>query len=1032
MESRRRSDRLIRQPWERGLAGGAWGRLLRWALALAGSAWIVCGVGVAQAAAPTPPRRGSYAWSKFAHYADNSGTSSDPGVSVVDAPSLGVRWMAPLGATALSSPVAAWNRRLGRMLVYIGTESGDFMALDAGTGDTVWSVDLGKRILSTPLVEGGSVWVARANSPVLYKLNAATGAVRCSRRLAGSPDGSLTDATLARGAHVIYASALDNGTTSGPVYAVKGSDCAVDWRFSAFNAPATGSWDPLSFATDGQGRALLLFGTNDPDDSVYALNAATGAKVWSFKTPSLADNSDTDVGAGVTVSPPGRNGFADGVAYVPAEDGWLFALDLATGRRLWSYDFGAQLPLDHRSRSTAALVGRRLIFGEGGGVMAVNAVTGLPDWTFATGDVESISAPAVVGPAGGQVVAVTTLAGAFDLLSVASGRLLYQYQTPSYSTSSFADVDGNLVTADADGFLYDLAPRGGNGAAPSTAVTSPRRGSTVVSRTGRLTIRGTAAGTSISRVEVAIQSGGPGGPWWDRRTGRWIPGFITNPVTMTSPRAASTSWSLRLPAPAAGGSLRVLAGAVQSNGIADVSDLSPSPGTADATFTVDSRRRKTTLTVAGSRWVAPGTAVTLTGTRFTRGERVAIKLDGAAVASAVATGTGRLPRTAVRIPVSAAFGPAVVSATGTRSRRSAGATIEISNEWAQAGHDPTGDDYEPNDRVFLSHSSPGPPAYLATAWSLGLGATVHTSLSVWHGTGYVGNDAGALTALSIRTGKPVWTATEGAAIDSTPAVSGADVVFGTDGDSIVALNARTGAPVWTRPATSAVRSAPAVSGGHIYVGSDDGTIYCLAASTGAVIWRSRLGGAVRGSPAVDLATHTVIVGDASGAITALSATTGRTRWKFATGGAVTATPSIANGAIYIGSGDGVVYALSERRGVLLWSTPVGAAVSAGGVLTPQRYVVGDQAGHVTNLARRSGAIVRVRPLGSAVVGLAGAEDWIAVTTAAGEVWGIKSSIIWEADETPFSAAPAVVDGVVYTAAADGTVDADTIPGTPIP
>ena len=510
MESRRRSDRLIRQPWERGLAGGAWGRLLRWALALAGSAWIVCGVGVAQAAAPTPPRRGSYAWSKFAHYADNSGTSSDPGVSVVDAPSLGVRWMAPLGATALSSPVAAWNRRLGRMLVYIGTESGDFMALDAGTGDTVWSVDLGKRILSTPLVEGGSVWVARANSPVLYKLNAATGAVRCSRRLAGSPDGSLTDATLARGAHVIYASALDNGTTSGPVYAVKGSDCAVDWRFSAFNAPATGSWDPLSFATDGQGRALLLFGTNDPDDSVYALNAATGAKVWSFKTPSLADNSDTDVGAGVTVSPPGRNGFADGVAYVPAEDGWLFALDLATGRRLWSYDFGAQLPLDHRSRSTAALVGRRLIFGEGGGVMAVNAVTGLPDWTFATGDVESISAPAVVGPAGGQVVAVTTLAGAFDLLSVASGRLLYQYQTPSYSTSSFADVDGNLVTADADGFLYDLAPRGGNGAAPSTAVTSPRRGSTVVSRTGRLTIRGTAAGTSISRVEVAIQSGGPG------------------------------------------------------------------------------------------------------------------------------------------------------------------------------------------------------------------------------------------------------------------------------------------------------------------------------------------------------------------------------------------------------------------------------------------------------------------------------------------------------------------------------------------
>ena len=1031
MASRKGSDRLIRRPRERAPAGRACARLVRLVLALAGSAWIVCLVGSAHAGAATPPR-GSYAWSKFAHDAGNSGTSSDPGVSVADASSLGVRWMAPLGATALSSPVAGWNRRLGRMLVYIGTESGDFMALDAATGDTVWSVDLGARILSTPVVQDGSVWVSRASKPVLYKLNAATGAIRCSLPLAGSPDGSLTDATLARGAHVIYASTVDNGKTSGPVYAVKGSDCAVDWRFSAFNTPATGSWDPLSFATDGHGRALLLFGTSDPDDSVYALNAATGTKVWSFKTRSLADNSDTDVGAGVSISPPGRNGFADGVAYVPAEDGWLFALDLATGRLLWSYDFGAQLPLDHRSRSTPALVGRSLIFGEGGGVMAVDAVTGLPDWTFATGDVESISAPAVVGPAGQQVVAVTTLAGAFDVLSVVSGRLLYQYQTPSYSTSSFADVDGSLVTADADGFLYDLAPRGGNGAAPSTAVTSPRRGSTVGAPNGRLTIRGTASGTSISGVDVAIESGGPGGPWWDRQTGRWIPGFITNPATMTSPRAASTSWSLRLPVPAAGGSLRVLAGAVQSNGIADVSDLSPSAGTADATFSVDSTRRRPTVTVVGSRWLAPGTAVALSGRGFTRDETVAIKLDGASVASAVATGTGRLPRTAVPVPVSAAFGPAVVSATGTRSRRHAAATIEISNEWAQEGHDPTGDDYEPNDTVFLSHSSPGPPAYLAAAWNLELGATVRTSLSVWHGTGYIGDDAGALTALSIRTGEPAWTATEGAAIDSTPAVSGANVVFGTDGDSIVALDARTGAPAWTTRTTSPVRSAPAVSGGHIYVGSDDGTIYCLAASNGAVIWWSRLGGTVRGSPAVDLTAHTVIVGDASGAITALSATTGRTRWTFATGGVVTATPSISNGVVYVGSGDGVVYALSERGGALMWSTPVGAAVSAGGVLTPQRYVVGDEAGHLTTLARRSGAIVRVRPLGSAVVGLAGAEDWIAVTTAAGQVWGIKSSIIWKADVAPFAAAPTVVDGVVYTAATDGALDADTIPGTPIP
>ncbi len=1030
MESRQTFDRLIRRLRERALASSACRRVARLVLALAGAACL-CGAGGAQAGAATPPS-GSYAWPKYGHDAGNSGTSGDPGISVADAPSLGVRWMVPIGAPALSSPVAAWNERLGRMLVYIGTESGDFMAVDASTGQTAWSVDLGTRILSTPLVEDGSVWVSRADDSVLYKLNAATGATQCSIPLAGSQNGSLTDATLARTGPVIYATALDNGVSSGPLYAFKASDCAVEWKFSDYDTPATGSWDPLSFGVDGHGRALVLLGTADPDDGVYAVDATTGAKVWSFRTPSIRGFSDTDVGAGVSISPPGRNGFADGVAYVPAEDGWLFALDLATGRRLWSYDYGAQLPLDHRSRSTPALVGRRLIFGERGGVMAVDAVTGRPDWTFNTGDVESMSAPAVVGPAGQQVVAVTTLAGAFDVLSVVSGKLLYQYQAGSYATSSFADVDGSLVTADADGFLYDLAPHGGNGAAPSTAVASPRSGSTVVSPDGQLTIRGTAWGGSVSRVEVAIQSGGPDGRWWDGRTGTWIQSFISNQAITTRPGAASTSWFVKLHVLAVGGSLRVLSGAVRSNGIADVADLSPSPGTADATFTVETDPGRAALTVAGSQWVAPGAAITLSGTGFARDETVDIKLDDTSVASAVATRTGELPRTAVQIPASAVFGTGVVSASGRTSRRYAAVPIEVSNEWSQAGYDPDGDDYEPDDGVFLFHSSPGPPAFLATGWSHELGATAPTALSVWHGIGYVGDEAGVLTALSIRTGKPVWTATERSAIDSTPAISGADVVFGTAAGTVVALDARTGSPVWRTRTSSAVRSAPTVAGGDIYVGSDDGTVYCLRAANGAVIWRARLSGAVRGAVAVDLAADSVIVGDGSGAITALSAATGRSRWTFHTGGVVTAMPSVADGEVYVGSSDGTVYALSERDGARVWSTQVGAAVSAGGVLTAGRYIVGDRDGNVVSLERKNGSIERVMRFGSAVVGLAGTEDWLAVTTAAGRVWGVKSSIVWEADVAPFAEAPTVVDGVVFTAAMNGTVEANTIPGTPIP
>src|SRR6202034_397736 len=61
------------------------------------------------------------------------------------------------------------------------------------------------------------------------------------------------------------------------------------------------------------------------DGNVYAVNAATGAKVWAFLTGGLVFSSPA---------------VANGVVYVGSDDKNVYALNAATGAKLWSYTTG--------------------------------------------------------------------------------------------------------------------------------------------------------------------------------------------------------------------------------------------------------------------------------------------------------------------------------------------------------------------------------------------------------------------------------------------------------------------------------------------------------------------------------------------------------------------------------------------------------------------------------------------------------------------------------------------------------------------
>jgi hypothetical protein len=92
----------------------------------------------------------------------------------------------------------------------------------------------------------------------------------------------------------------------------------------ALNA-STGAklWSHLGGAASSPAVANGVVYFGGPDNSVHALNAGTGAELWSYT-----------IGGGVFYIPPA---VANGVVYIGSWDRNVYALNASTGARLWSY-----------------------------------------------------------------------------------------------------------------------------------------------------------------------------------------------------------------------------------------------------------------------------------------------------------------------------------------------------------------------------------------------------------------------------------------------------------------------------------------------------------------------------------------------------------------------------------------------------------------------------------------------------------------------------------------------------------------------
>lgn len=512
-------------------------------------------------------------WPMFHMDRNHSGVSAETALTATNVSSLGVDWVANTGGPAYTSPVVAYNAQLARTLVYVGNQNGTFAAYDADTGDRIWYFKTASAVQSTAAVSGGVVYVGSSDHN-LYALNAATGQMICSFDSGGvisssplvvDPDGT---------GKVVYFG--DNGLTGaddgGDEWAINAvdpnvaADCSLKWRFTGFDSPRAGSWSPPAFGRDSSGRPLVVFGSSDPDDSVYALDAVTGAKVWRYQG---GIGTDTDIGAGPTITGPGVNGFPDGEVYVSSKYREVYAINLKTGVGNWLFSIRTDSPkIAGAPRSTAAILGNSLFLGYGAGIYRLNAVTGTKVWKttdFNPATPEVISSPAVAGPANDNVVFFGDVGGSFRAYSL-SGHQLWSYNSGALVYSSPAVANGHMYIASANGLLYAFNVGGGVSGKPSTTITTPADGSTVANDGVAMNFAGSATDDlGVSKVFVAVKNTATG-RWWDKASGTWSPVFQQWNASLGAPGATSTSWSATVPPPPEGGSFLVQADAVDTDG----------------------------------------------------------------------------------------------------------------------------------------------------------------------------------------------------------------------------------------------------------------------------------------------------------------------------------------------------------------------------------------------------------------------------------------------------------------------------------
>jgi outer membrane protein assembly factor BamB len=201
--------------------------------------------------------------------------------------------------------------------------------------------------------------------------------------------------------------------------------------------------------------------------------------------------------------------------------------------------------------------------------------------------------------------------------------------------------------------------------------------------------------------------------------------------------------------------------------------------------------------------------------------------------------------------------------------------------------------------------------------------------------------AGGLTALGARSGKPLWTTPLGDNQISSPIyaeLEGKGRVFvGAETGNLYALDADSGRVLWSYVDRDAIKGNPAYftspTGPRVVFGSKYGRLRCLDARSGQEVWRFETGHWLDGSPAVARVgmRELVFVGSYDTRLYAVDASNGAGVWSHRTAGGIYSSPAVVGegggrAQVLFSSWDHHLYSVAAGDGSLNWSAFLGRPI----------------------------------------------------------------------------------------------------------
>jgi outer membrane protein assembly factor BamB len=210
--------------------------------------------------------------------------------------------------------------------VFFAYVDGDLVAVDAGSGQPIWTRRLAGHLESSPMAVGGTLYLGTDETNVV--------AVRAA-------DGEVLWQFNSPGAIKASPSFHDNrvfvADYEGAMFCLDANTGKLLWRTNTTRVQPFGEGGFYSSPAIAFGK---IYAARD-DGTVFAFDERTGKVAWSFPT------GDFVYGSPAVARVPGT----PATVYVGSYDEHFYALDARSGKQRWRYDVGGPVP------GTATVIG---------------------------------------------------------------------------------------------------------------------------------------------------------------------------------------------------------------------------------------------------------------------------------------------------------------------------------------------------------------------------------------------------------------------------------------------------------------------------------------------------------------------------------------------------------------------------------------------------------------------------------------------------------------------------------------------------